>query len=194
MTALDRLVWARKAYQFKFTQLESARRQAETWRSGLTGVTALLGAVLVVKGRDGLAGLASPYPPAILAVFALALVILVVATFTAVRAASGEPGEELLLNAEELEAWSAAEVRRVHRSIRAARWLTVIGLCAVASGAATAWLAPADTPLVRVSSPDGDFCGKLLQLGDGIAKVGESASYNVVPLASVVRIQEVSSC
>lgn len=193
----DRWFWAQKAQQLKFTQLESARKQAETWRTGLTGITTLLGAVLVVKGRDDVTALARPYQIMVLILFAAAVCGLVLAALTAVRAASGEPGDECLLTGEDLQAWTARETRLVYRAITAARRLTVGGLCAIAAGIAVAWLAPverAETPLVRVESPAGEFCGKLVQLGDGLVRVGDARSYHVIPLTSVVHIEAVKIC
>ena len=46
--SVERLRWAEKAQELRFTQLDMVRRQAESWRTGLTGITALLGAVLIV--------------------------------------------------------------------------------------------------------------------------------------------------
>ena len=37
------------AQELRFHQLEAVRKQAETWRTGLTGLTALFGAVFVLK-------------------------------------------------------------------------------------------------------------------------------------------------
>lgn len=193
----DRWFWAQKAQQLKFTQLESARAQAETWRTGLTGITALLGVALVVKGRDDVTALAWRYQLAVLALFALALGALVLAALTAVRAASGEPGDACLLTGEDLQAWTTQEVRRVHRAVAAARRLTVGGLCAVAVGVSVAWLAPAEReqgPLVRVDSPAGQVCGRLMQLGDGLLRVGEAGSFHVIPLTSVIRVDVVETC
>jgi hypothetical protein len=48
--SLDPKRWAQKAQELKFTQLDSARRQAEGWRTGLGGLTTLLSAALIIKG------------------------------------------------------------------------------------------------------------------------------------------------
>jgi hypothetical protein len=197
----DRWHWGQKAQLLKFDQLEAARRQAESWRTGLTGVTALLGAILVVKGRDNVSTLAPPYPLLILLCFLAALVALVVATLAALRAASGVPGDECLLTAEDLEAWSKAETAEVYRWITIARRLTVGGLCLIAIGASVAWLAPAnpaDPPLVRVDSPVGPICGRMTQLGDGIVRIevirGRSRTIHVLPLDSAVTLDVVPAC
>ncbi|WP_422769060.1 hypothetical protein ACN28C_20025 [Plantactinospora sp. WMMC1484] len=196
MTA-DRWWWAQKAQQLKFTQLEAARKQAENWRIGLVGITTLLGAVLIVKGRDNFSALARPYPLVVLALFGLGVGTLVLATLAAIRAASGAPGDEIVLNGEELRAWTEIEVADVHRAIRVARVFTTVGMCAVFAGATTAWFAPAktsETPLVRIEFPTGQLCGKLLQLGDGIIRIGEHDRYHLVPLTATVLVETVEAC
>jgi hypothetical protein len=193
----ERWWWAERAQQLKLSQLDTARKQAEAWRTGLAGVTALLGAVLVVKGRDDFTALAAPYPIVVLTLFGLALAALVLATLAALRAASGAPGDEILVNGEELRAWTEAEVVDAYRAIRAARLLTVAGVCLVAAAATTTWLAPTgrpETPLVRVEAPGGVLCGRLLQHGDGILRVGEEDEYRIVPLTSTVAVRVVESC
>lgn len=193
----DRWWWAQKAQQLKFTQLEAARKQAETWRTGLAGVTALLGAILVVKGRDNFTALAPPYPVVVLALFGSALLALSLATLAALRAASGEPGDRITLNGEELRAWTEVEVAEVHRAIKAARALSIVGVILIAVAATIAWFAPArtvDTPLVRVHAPGGPVCGKLLQQGDGMLRIGDVDRYRIVPLTSVVVVEVVDAC
>jgi hypothetical protein len=197
----DRWHWGQKAQQLKFNQLEAARKQAESWRTGLTGITALFGAVLVVKGRDNVTAVAAPYPAIVLALFGMALAALVVATLAALRAASGVPGDECLLTAEDLQAWSQRETREVYRWITAARRLTIAGVLLVAAGVATAWFAPAkppDLPLVRVDAPAGQLCGRMLQLGDGILRVEEvgtgARTNHVIPIVDVMRFSVVTSC
>jgi hypothetical protein len=59
------------------------------------------------------------------------------------------------------------------------------------------WLAPARSPTlptVRVQSAQGQFCGQLSHLGDGILRVSSSTGYHLIPLTSVVRIDTVTSC
>jgi hypothetical protein len=139
----DRWFWAQKAHQLRYAQLDIARRQAEAWRNGLAGITTLLSASLVIGGRADVAGLATPYPVVLTALFGAGLAGLVTGTLLAVRAASGAPGDECLLAGEDLERWTAAEVRRVRWAITAASVLTVIAIGAIAIGVGVSWLAPA---------------------------------------------------
>ncbi|UQU62519.1 hypothetical protein COUCH_26235 [Couchioplanes caeruleus] len=197
----ERLWWAQRAQQLRYTQLDVARRQAETWRTGLTGLTGLLGAVLIVKGRDNASSLADPYPWLVLALFLLGAAALVVATLSAIRAASGVPGDECLLTGEDLQRWTEREVAGVYRAVTRARHLTVGGVCAVALGVAVAWSAPMagpDRPVVRVSwgSDQGtdQICGRLLAADATSLRVGGRDQYHIVPLTSVVRVEVVARC
>lgn len=140
--SIDRWRWAQKAHELRFTQLDMARRQAETWRNGLTGVTALLGAALVVRSSRDVVALAVPYRLVVLTLACAALAAMVTATLLAIRAASGVPGDECLLTGEDLERWTQREVIRVQRAIRTAGALSVAGLCALIAATGTIWLAP----------------------------------------------------
>jgi hypothetical protein len=189
--------WSQKAQQLKFTQLEVARKQAESWRAGLSGVAALLGAVLIVKGRTDFTGLARPYPTLIVILLGSALVAFVLAALAAVRAASGHPDDHIVLNGEELRAWTEVEVEDVVRAIRVARLLTGVGLVTVLSGAMIAWFAPAkpvETPLVRVDGLFPAVCGRLLGEGDGMVRIGDARRYQIVPLTGPVTITRVAAC
>jgi hypothetical protein len=50
---LDNKRWAQLASELKFSQLDTARKQAEVWRAGLAALTALLTAILVLKDSVG---------------------------------------------------------------------------------------------------------------------------------------------
>jgi hypothetical protein len=193
----DRWRWAQKAQQLRFTQLDVARRQAETWRNGLAGVTALLGAALVIKGRADVALLAAPYPVVLFTLFCAVLVAMVAATLLAIRAASGAPGDECLLTGEDLERWTQGEVRRVQQAVRVARLLSVAGICALAAAAGTAWLAPTtspQSPTVHVESDDGEYCGRLSHLRDGVLEIRTTTGHHRIPLTSVVQVEPAGSC
>jgi hypothetical protein len=193
----DRWRWAQKAQQLRFSQLDTARRQAEAWRTGLAGITALFGAVLVIKGRSDIAGLASPYPVILVASYVLTLILLLSATLIAIRAASGVPGDECLLTGEDLEQWTANEVVHVQRAIRMAAVLTVIAVCMLVLGASVAWLAPAKIPQqlnVLIRSHQGNFCGQLSQVSNSTITIKNSLGTSIIPLSSIIYSKQVSSC
>ncbi|MEV4491361.1 hypothetical protein AB0K04_14735 [Micromonospora coxensis] len=195
--SVDRLRWAEKAQELRFTQLDVVRRQAESWRTGLTGITALLSAVLIIRGRSDLADLVVHYKVALLSLFGVALGALVAATLLAVRAASGAPGDEVLLVSEDLERWTKSEVRAAQQAIGRARLLTVVGVVAVAVGSSVLGVAPTrptEPEVATVHTPNGDHCGRVGQFAPGILKISGKTGYALVPLDAVVRVEPVAVC
>jgi hypothetical protein len=192
----DRYRWAELAQELRFHQLEAVRKQAETWRTGLTGLTALFGAVLVLRGRENVADLTAQYRALIVALLLSALVALVVATLSALRAASGAPGDECLLTGEDLEAWTRQETAEAQRSIRRARRLTLVGAGAMAVAVGLAWLAPRETrqPTVVVQSVDGRTCGSLSAITGGAVAVQQGKNLRIIPLGRISRLEYAERC
>lgn len=191
------MLWARRAHELRFHQLEATRKQAESWRIGLAGLTALFSAVLVVKGRDDLTRLATPFAQLVAALYALALLALVVATLSAVRAASGAPGDTCLLTGEDLEAWTRRETVQAGQKIVLARWSSLFGVCLVAAATGLAWFAPIQSsaePTVTVESTDARYCGGLAGVSGGSVIIHSGETYRLVPLSSIVTIQNSKSC
>lgn len=193
----DRWWWSQRAQLLKFTQLEAARKQAETWRTGLTGVSALLGAVLVVKGRDNFTTLAGPYAVLVPLLFGLALIGLLLATFAALRAASGDPYDDIYLNGEELRAWTKVETDDIRKAIRAAQLLTIGSVATVLVAAGLGWFAPVKRSpmlLVRVTTADVTACGRLLYQDGAVLRVGEPERYRVIPIGASATVDVVNAC
>ena len=193
----DRYRWAQLARELQFHQLESVRKQAESWRTGLTGLTGLFGAVLVLKGRENVQELAVPYPAVIVALLLSALFVLVVGTLFALRAASGSPGDECLLRGEDLESWTVKETAEAQQSIRRARRLTLVGVAAIAIAVGLAWIAPAregQQPTVVVQSVDGRTCGELAGvIGDAIV-VRQGDGLHIISVSEASGLRYTESC
>ncbi|WP_424530874.1 hypothetical protein ACOZ38_13730 [Sphaerisporangium viridialbum] len=196
----DRWRWAQRADRLRFEQLEVARRQAESWRTGLAGLTTLLGAVLIVKGRDNVSDLATPYRWVVVVLLGAALAGLVSATLTALRAASGAPSEDRLLTGEDLQQWTREEVSRVQAAIGRARAFTLAGVTLVAVAVGFSWLSPvaaSDDLLVVVESGSGRFCGALVDTDQGrliIKTADPGARHQLIPLTTIKRIKPAKSC
>ncbi|BCY08269.1 hypothetical protein [Actinoplanes sp. L3-i22] len=193
----DALWWTDRARQLEYGQLDAVRKQAESWRTGLTGVTALIGAVLVVKGKDDFTRLDTAYAVLVPVLLGLALLALLTATVAALRAAAGAPKDDILLNGENLKAWTETEVGNAQRAIRLAQLLTAVGVVLILGGAVLTWFAPAkpaDTPLVRVDVAGQRFCGKLLQQDGSVLRIGEQDLYRIVPITGPVTVETVKSC
>lgn len=195
--SLDDKRWAQKAQELKFTQLDSARKQAEGWRTGLGGLTALLSAVLVLKGRDNITTLAAEARWAVVVLLGVALAMLVTATLLAVRAASGRPGQEHLRTGERLQRWTRQEVRRIAQAIRRAAWLATLAITCVAAAVGTTWLAPTAKPdptLVEVRHQAGRVCGELTGADSRSLTLKTTGRTDAIVLATVVSVRPVDKC
>ncbi|MFF0118375.1 hypothetical protein ACFYP0_07755 [Micromonospora arida] len=194
--------WAQLAQEAQFHQLATARKQAEGWRTGLAGLTALLGAVLIVKGRSDIGDLRPGVRYLVVVLLAVAFVLLVSASLVALRAASGWPDERIYLTGESLRAWHGVESCRIQGRVRDAARLMVVGLLVLAVAVGTTWLGPAETktgvPLLRLDTPSGPVCGALVGARDGqivlTVPAGGKGNARVVPLAEIAHLTVVSAC
>ncbi|MGW0708614.1 hypothetical protein ACWD4G_22125 [Streptomyces sp. NPDC002643] len=163
-----------RLYVMLQSQLESDRHQAEGWRNFLATATALLAAVLVLKGRENVAELTTGYRTGVVVAIAVGLLALLTSAFAAASAAHGRPGRKLKhADGAQLLKWEAAESDRIGRLINRARWLAVAGVLATAAGVMVTWVAPAaekePAASVTVHTRDGVVCGTLVELdGEGV--------------------------
>jgi hypothetical protein len=165
--SLDRKRWALLAADLKFSQLDIARKQADTWRTGLATLTTLLTGVLVVRGRDDVSTLTRPFQIVVAALLGLALILLLWATMWVSRALAGPPGEEILLTGEGLEQWTSGEVRKISTALRWVPIMAAASVIVLAAAVALTWFAPAaqgaPTRLVQVSETGGQItCGTFI--------------------------------
>jgi hypothetical protein len=195
--SLDRYRWDMKAQQLKFGQVETARKQAESWRTGLAGLTTLFGTVLVVKGRDGFADLETPFRWTIAILLILALAALLTATLRALSAAHGSPSDEILMTGEDLEDWSVDEVADIRRSMSWALRLTLLAVLLIAVAIVLTWTAPTGKPTGVLLSVDADgvrYCGNLVSAADGKVVLSVEKTMRILPLASVAAMESVAKC
>ncbi|MEU8284038.1 hypothetical protein AB0C01_06835 [Micromonospora sp. NPDC048905] len=157
--------WEQLAEQQKFGQLDGARRQAEGWRTGLTGLTALLAAATIIKGPDNVVDLTPDARLIVVSSLGLGFAALVAGSLVAVRAANGSPVGDTWLTGKALRTWTRNEVGAIRRAIRLAAALLLVGLAAIAFSVGTTWLAgPANKPRFKVVTTDTQVCGELLAL------------------------------
>ncbi|MFF3331973.1 hypothetical protein ACFYWX_20820 [Streptomyces sp. NPDC002888] len=197
MSAQSDRRWAQLARELEFTQLPELRRQAEGWRTGLTGLTALLTVLVTLKGRDDLARI----PPAARhtagVLVGLAFVLLLLGSVLAVRAAHGSPGERVLLAGQALRDWTRQEIARVTRSLRHAAVCCVTGVVLIAAAVTVVWTTTGSSPdhLVRVVTTRGERCGELLGSGpDGVTLRTEAEGRALVPQRTVQSMVPVATC
>ena len=197
--SLDRKRWLLLAQGLKFSQLDIARKQADAWRIGLGALTALLTAVLVLQGRNNVSALTEPAQGFVVALLALALAALIAATLLVSRSLAGPAGEEILLTGEDLERWTADEVRKISRALRLAPLLAAGGVVAVAIAVGITWLAPVQSTsaqLIKVTESTGQQpCGQLLGAnGHQLIITLAAGRVQVIPLAAVATITPVAGC
>jgi hypothetical protein len=195
---LDSKRWAQLASELKFSQLDTARKQAGVWRAGLAALTALLTAVFVLKGRDNVSDLTEPYQAIVVGLLGLALAALLLATLWVSRALAGPAGEEILLTGEEVERWTWAEVRRVSTALRWAPLAAAVGVIAVAGAIGVTWLAPVQdsaAALVQVTQSTGQqSCGQLIGVSGHQLIVRPPSGPVLIPLTEVTAVTPVTAC
>jgi hypothetical protein len=202
--------WLQLAQELQFSQLDIARKQADTWRVGLATLTTLLTAILVVKGRADASTLTTAFQVLVAMLLALALLLLLTATMWLTRALAGRAGDEFLLTGEDLQRWTADEVRRISTILRWVPWLAAASVIAVAAAVGVTWFAPSTAPattpgpLVQVVETNGQTtCGTFI--GETHHQVilttpapppasGRTPLTTYLPLNSALTITPVTTC
>lgn len=191
-----RLQARQRLYAMLQSQVDIARHQAEGWRNFLATATALLAAVLVLKGRENVAELTPGYRWGVVLAVAIGLLALLISAFAAASAAHGRP-KEALQRADErqLLQWEQNECERIGSLINRARWLAVAGVLATAAGVMATWVAPAGekgAASVTVHTRQGKVCGELIVMdSSGITvrvKANASSPPNGGPKDSLRRL------
>ncbi|MFI9763604.1 hypothetical protein ACIHFB_37385 [Streptomyces sp. NPDC051963] len=194
--------WDLLADALEFTQLGELRRQAEGWRSGLSGLAALLTVLVVLKGRDDLAQLPTAARNVASGLVALAFLLLVAGSVLATRAAHGRMDERSrLMGGQALRRWTVREVDRVTRSLYRAALCCCAGIVFTVAAIAVAWSTTESAPdhLVRVGTTTGDRCGAFLASGPdavvlGVEGKGGDRERITLPDTVVTSVTPVTSC
>ncbi|MFI1174432.1 hypothetical protein [Streptomyces melanogenes] len=201
MTARSDRRWAELAREAEFAQLPEVRRQAEGWRTGLAGLTALLAVLTVVKGPDSLANVPRTAAHVSVVLAAAGFTVLLAGTLLAVRAAHGRPEREIVLGGQALRRWTRGEVARAGRRLRWAAVCCVSGVLLSAGAVGVAWTAaaPAGRQPVRVITLSGEtLCGELVGAGPEAVVVragaGPPGPLRSIPYGTLVSLTPVRSC
>ncbi|MEV4636608.1 hypothetical protein AB0J80_04565 [Actinoplanes sp. NPDC049548] len=175
------------------------RDSAERWRNGIAMITGILSAVLVFKGPDPVAGLATPLRVLLFAVVVLAIAAGMTGCFFAIRAAAGLPVVQQRRTtidalATDQRARREATVRHLHRAIGLSA--VMIALLVVSVG--LAWFLPrppAKAPMARMELVDGRvLCGPLVRLDADEVAITVFGEAVVVKRAQVNALSESQSC
>jgi hypothetical protein len=132
-------------------RLQLVRARAEKWLGGLTALTGLLGAVLVIKGPQSTADIATSWKVAVGLLIATALAALVFGIYRAYQSAYGDPGRLDEVSTQPLTGLAArvaiarnkaAADAQAHLSHAVTATLAAVALLATAIG--IIWFAPQD--------------------------------------------------
>ena len=196
--SLDRKRWALLAQELSFSQLDIARKQADTWRTGLATLTTLLTGVLVIKGREDVSELTLPFQVVVAVLLGLALILLLTATIWVSRALAGPPGDEILLTGETLEEWTRDEVHKVSSALHWVPRMAAASVLLVAAAVAFTWFSPvraaSTQPLVQVEDKSGQTCGALIGSAENQLVIRTATSTTVLPLSDLISLNPVATC
>ncbi|WP_055525481.1 hypothetical protein [Streptomyces graminilatus] len=192
--------WAELARELEFSQLDQLRKQAEGWRNGLVGLTALVTVLAVLKGRDDLTNLPSPWQTVATILLGAAYLFLVAGSLVTVRASYGKPGDLLHLGGQSLRKWTLTEIRRVRRALYLSMAAFALGMTLVAAAVGVSWTHTEESTadLVKVTTATADFCGQLVSYTPSnvtlLPTTGDTAKPLVLRTAQVRKITPATGC
>ncbi|MGV9342340.1 hypothetical protein [Streptomyces sp. NPDC003688] len=192
--------WAELARELEFSQLDVLRKQAEGWRNGLLGLTALVAVVTAVKGRDDLSALEAPWRTVAVSLLGGAFVLLLVGSLFAVRASFGRPGQRITLGGQALREWTLREIAEVRRAVYVSAFGLAGGVLLVALALGTAWTHTEEPAAdqVKVSTSTGTLCGELVAyVPSGVTLLrdaGHGERTVTVRAADIRKITPAASC
>lgn len=201
MSGRVRKMWALRAQQLPLEQLASVRARAEQWRNGLTGLTALLAAVTIVKGPSTTEKLPAAVRDAVVDQLTWAFIALLAGSLAAMIAAFGWPASEMLVTGETLASWEAREARRARLTLKLAALCLVIGVALTGWATRNVMLSPEEAAaILAVEQSDGTIvCGAFgagnrdsLEI-ESTDALGDKATATV-DYADITRIREVAEC
>ncbi|MFF7341306.1 hypothetical protein ACFZAT_28820 [Streptomyces sp. NPDC008163] len=182
--------------------MDIVRKQADGWRNGLAGLTGLLTAVLVLKGRETFTSLPSWAVALASGLIAAGFLLLLVGTLCAVRASHGRRSKDILTNGADMKDWTEQETKNSQRALSWATGCFVAGVLLVASSIGTAWTTYRDPdstpgPSVRVTMKDGTVCGPLAASGAGALLIATDEAHErtrTIPMTAVLSVVPVAAC
>ena len=166
---LDDKRWAQRAEAIQYQELDSIRATAQSWRTGLAGLTSLLSVTSIVVAPSLAERLAGAFRYVAGSLALAGLLALLYGTWQAMTAAFGVPGEAVRITGESLRAWESEQSAAGAKALRRARRATLVGMIAVIATVGVVFFAvqtPAG-PFARVETATAVYCGRL-----GAAKAG----------------------
>lgn len=186
------------------SSLTDARVAARAWRNGLAAFVTLTTTVLLAKGEDQIAKLATPWRAAVVALTFGGVALATTGLWNALAAEAGF-GDAALSLPEIRRDYGSLDAYLLTLSLSASKRLIVsralVGLSIIAllAGQALSWIAPTTPPtnLYQVQSTNSTTCGNLLGLDDRQMyqfQEEHSTVTNLLPASEVRTIRLVSEC
>jgi hypothetical protein len=187
---------AQRARTLGGQQLATVQATAERWRNGLAGLTAVLSAAAFVKAPDLGNDLSLAWRIAVAVPTIAGLLLLLYGTWQAMRAAFGLP-TQIWLTGEGLRMWEVHQARLSLAFLERARGGFLLGVLLVIAAVGVAFLSPSGSasPLVRVETAVGNYCGHLDGVpGPALAVTGEDGTVHRFATGELRSLQAVSRC
>jgi hypothetical protein len=178
------------------TELDSLRGSAAKWQAGLVALAGGITAFGLIKGRDDVAGLRSPWGVACGIVLAVALIASLAAGVLAMRAAFGLPR---VISTAQWYPQSDAHRQAVSArgSLLAAIWLTVTSIALLAGAAGIIWYCPPQAAGAALSVTERTgvtVCGPVEAVTGGRILLATAGGVVSVDLVDVAGMKPVRSC
>ncbi|MEU0528987.1 hypothetical protein [Amycolatopsis tolypomycina] len=194
---IDDKRWAQRADALQYQELEIIRTTAQSWRTGLAGITSLLSVTSIVVAPSLADRLAGPFRYVAGSLALAALLALLYGTWQAMAAAFGVPGAAVRLTGESLRAWESEQAAAGAGALRRARRATLTGMVAVIATVGVVFFAvrvPAG-PFARVETATAVYCGHLSGAkAGGVEVIAVDGTVHGVALADLRSIGSTAGC
>ncbi|TGN63367.1 hypothetical protein EXE59_04960 [Nocardioides eburneiflavus] len=181
-------------------QLESVRKMAENWRTGLAALLGLVSIFSVVKAPTATADMDTWAIWTTGGLLFTSALLAVLGADQAMRAAYGVPQRMVRAKFFQIggtQGINLAQAEDARSALRVARIMTYVALAALAGSVAMTWWGPgSDSDQVRATTSQGlVVCGTLVESADGVIQVdSKTAGPQRVKLTQVVKLEAVSTC
>jgi len=185
--------------------IETVRRSAQAWRTGLAAFITLVTTGVVIKGRDTTANLASGWRAVVTILIGGGLLLAVLGLWQALAAEAGtDPQKQTLQDIRAAHGTlSAYEVYLAARAAERLRWgrRAVAGaIVLLLAGIAATWWAPATAPAtsayVKVTYRHAVACGTVQLSGAGLLHLTVYNSHRIVviPFSQIADLAVTATC
>lgn len=182
-------------------ELPRIRATGLAWRNGLAALLAGLVGFGLIKGKSDVGQLASPWGGVVGGLLGLSLVAGAIGAALLLRAAHGPPWaistQSVVNDAVEDPAGEADRAEALDSAQALGRGVALVYLCAAFLVAAVglSWYGPAkDSASLLVVTHDGDLCGKVVQLADGVLTLKTDSGQVGISMTQATGISAVDHC